>query len=352
MTDIAFGLFDHVEQRAGQAPHETYAGRIRLVQAAEQAGFHAYQVAEHHFTPLGLAPSPSLFLAALAPATQRIRLGSLVHLLPLYAPVRLIEEICMLDQLSGGRLELGIGRGVSPFELGHYGVDFLASRESFEETLTALIAGLTQPHLHASGQQFHYRGAPMVMRTVQQPLPPLWYGITSASSMHFAAERGMHVVSLAPNGMLADLMTSYRELRARHRGGPLDLSAAGSVTRLGALRQVYVGASTAEAERVGERAYAVFYANLMHLWRTFNVVNTLIPPTYAAARELGTLIVGTAAAVREQVEALFEASGCNYLAGEFVFGDLSDAEARASIERFGADIMPAFRRTSMPGAPR
>lgn len=352
MTEIAFGLFDHVEQRAGQAPHETYAGRIRLVQAAEQAGFHAYQVAEHHFTPLGLAPSPSLFLAALAPATQRIRLGSLVHLLPLYTPVRLIEEICMLDQLSGGRLELGIGRGVSPFELGHYGVDFLASRESFEETLTALIAGLTQPHLHASGQQFHYRGAPMVMRTVQQPLPPLWYGITSASSMHFAAERGMHVVSLAPNGMLADLMTSYRELRARHRGGPLDLSAAGSVTRLGALRQVYVGASAAEAERVGERAYAVFYANLMHLWRTFNVVNTLIPPTYAAARQLGTLIVGTAAAVREQVETLFEASGCNYLAGEFVFGDLSDAEALASIERFGADIMPAFRRASMPGTPR
>ena len=158
MTDVAFGLFDHLEQRAGQAPHDTYAGRIRLVQAAEQAGFHAYQVAEHHFTPLGLAPSPSLFLAALAPVTQRIRLGSLVHLLPLYTPVRLIEEICMLDQLSGGRLELGIGRGVSPFELGHYGVDFLASRDSFEETLTALIAGLTQPQLHARGAQFRYRG--------------------------------------------------------------------------------------------------------------------------------------------------------------------------------------------------
>jgi len=117
-------------------------------------------VAGHHFTPLGLAPSPGLFLAALAPATQRIRLGSLVHLLPLYTPVRLIEEVCMLAQLSGGRLELGIGRGVSPFELGHYGVDFLGSREGFEETLTALIAGLTQPQLHATGQQFRYRGAP------------------------------------------------------------------------------------------------------------------------------------------------------------------------------------------------
>ncbi len=342
MTDVAFGLFDHLEQRAGQAPHDTYAGRIRLVQAAEQAGFHAYQVAEHHFTPLGLAPSPSLFLAALAPVTQRIRLGSLVHLLPLYTPVRLIEEICMLDQLSGGRLELGIGRGVSPFELGHYGVDFLASRDSFEETLTALIAGLTQPQLHARGAQFRYRGAPMVMRPLQQPVPPLWYGITRAGSVHFAAERGMHVVSLAPNGMLADLMTTYRELRTAHRGGPLDLSAPGSVTRMGALRQVYVGRSAAEAERVGERAYAVFYANLMHLWRTFNVVNTLIPPTCAAARELGTLIVGTAAGVREQVQTLFGETGCNYLAGEFVFGDLSDAESLASIERFGADVMPAF----------
>ena len=78
-----------------------------------------------------MAPSPALFLTAAAQRTRRIRLGPLVYLLPLYHPLRLIEEVCMLDHLSGGRLELGIGRGVSPYELGYFGVDAADSRAFF-----------------------------------------------------------------------------------------------------------------------------------------------------------------------------------------------------------------------------
>lgn len=348
MTDLAFGLFDHLEQRRGEAARDTYAGRIRLVQAAERVGFHAYHLAEHHFTPLGLAPSPNVFLAALSQTTQRIRLGSLVHLLPLYAPVRLVEEVAMLDHLTGGRLELGVGRGVSPFELGHYGVDFL-DRDAFTEALDALIAGLTQSRLDHRGERFRYRGAPMVLRPLQQPLPPLWYGVTSESSVALAARYGMHVVGLAPSNVLAGLMARYHELREAGRGGAQDCAAPGTAPRMGALRQIYVGESDAHAQEIGARAYPVFYDNLMHLWREFNVVNTLIPPTYEIARELGTLIVGSPATVREQLRAFFADSGCNYLALEFVFGDLSDAEALDSIMRFAAEVMPAF--TGARGAP-
>lgn len=341
MTDIAFGFFDHLEQRPGEAARETYAGRIGLVQAAERAGFHAYQVAEHHFTPLGLAPSPNVFLGALSHATSRIRLGSLVHLLPLYAPVRLVEEVAMLDHLTGGRLDVGVGRGVSPFELGHYGADFL-DRDVFTESLDALIAGLTQPRLHHEGRNHRYRGAPMVLGPLQKPLPPLWYGVTSESSVELAARYGMNVVGLAPTPVLAGLMARFRALREAARGGPRDCAAPGSATRMGALRQVYVGESDAHAHDIAARAYPVFYENLMHLWRAFNVVNTLIPPTAAIAQELGTLIVGSPHSVREQVHAFFAASGCNYLALEFVFGDLTDAQALASIDRFAAHVMPAF----------
>jgi len=132
MSEIKFGVFDHLERR-GDTVDGLYQGRIALVRDYEAAGFYGYHVAEHHATPLGMAPSPGIFLAAAAQATRRIHLGPLVYLLPLYNPLRLVNEICMLDQISGGRLEIGVGRGVSPFELAYYGVPFLDSREIFEE---------------------------------------------------------------------------------------------------------------------------------------------------------------------------------------------------------------------------
>src|SRR5258707_5160770 len=85
-----------------------------------------------------MAPSPALFLTAATQRTRRIRLGPLVYLLPLYDPLRLIEEVAMLDQLSGGRLELGVGRGVSPYELRNFGVDPEHSRAMFDEAQSLL----------------------------------------------------------------------------------------------------------------------------------------------------------------------------------------------------------------------
>jgi alkanesulfonate monooxygenase SsuD/methylene tetrahydromethanopterin reductase-like flavin-dependent oxidoreductase (luciferase family) len=119
---MKFGVFDHLDD-AGVPLGQLYADRLRLAEAYDRGGFHAYHLAEHHGTPLGCAPSPSIFLAALAQRTQRLRFGPMVFLLPFYHPLRLIEEVCMLDQLSGGRLELGIGRGVSPFESKNYALD-------------------------------------------------------------------------------------------------------------------------------------------------------------------------------------------------------------------------------------
>jgi len=101
---MQFGLFDWVE-RQDCVPSETYRGRIDLARLADDAGFAGYHVAEHHGTPLSLVPSPSVLLAAIAGATTRLRLGPLVYTLPLYDPLRLIEEVCMLDQLSDGRLD-------------------------------------------------------------------------------------------------------------------------------------------------------------------------------------------------------------------------------------------------------
>jgi len=126
----------------------------------DAAGFVGYHLAEHHATPLGMAPSPALFLTAAAQRTRRIRLGPLVYLLPLYHPLRLIEEVCMLDHLSGGRLELGVGRGASPYELGYFGVDAADTRAIFTEALAVLVAGLTQPRLTFEGEHYHITTSP------------------------------------------------------------------------------------------------------------------------------------------------------------------------------------------------
>src|SRR5690606_29694411 len=100
---MKFGVFDHLD-RCGPSLEDYYSDRLRLIEEYDRLGFHAYHVAEHHSTSLGMAPSPSVFLSAVAQRTSRLRFGPMVFALPLYHPLRLIEEICMLDQLSHGRL--------------------------------------------------------------------------------------------------------------------------------------------------------------------------------------------------------------------------------------------------------
>src|SRR5438876_12319317 len=143
MTGVEFGVFDWVDWR--RVPlGQLYEERLRLVEAADAAGFYCYHLAEHHATPLGMTPSPSVFLAAVAQRTRRIHLGPLVYLLPLYSPLRLIGEICMLDHLSGGRLEVGVGRGVSPYEVGSHGLDSARTRAMLHEALAVVVAGMAR----------------------------------------------------------------------------------------------------------------------------------------------------------------------------------------------------------------
>ena len=127
-----FGIFDHLD-RGGRDLSDVYGERLSMLRAYDEAGFYAYHLAEHHGTTLGMAPSPGIFLAAAAQRTKRLRLGPMLYVLPLHDPVRLIEEICMLDQLSDGRLELGMGKGFSPFEAAFFGVSHLEAASIYDE---------------------------------------------------------------------------------------------------------------------------------------------------------------------------------------------------------------------------
>jgi alkanesulfonate monooxygenase SsuD/methylene tetrahydromethanopterin reductase-like flavin-dependent oxidoreductase (luciferase family) len=246
MTQAAFGLFDWID-RGTASLQQLYQDRLQLIEAADAAGFFCYHLAEHHATPLGMAPSPALFLAAAAQRTRRIRLGPLVYLLPLYHPLRLIEEVCMLDQLSGGRLELGVGRGVTPYELRYFGVDPAATRTMFNESLTVLLASLTSSRLTFKGEHYQYSDVPMELHPLQRPYPPLWYPTHNPDSVQYAARHGLNFVGLGPAAAVREHVDAYWQTWERHRHDPGRLNAHVAAPKVGILRQVFVADTDEEA---------------------------------------------------------------------------------------------------------
>ena len=129
---MKFGVMDHVDD-SGLEPRAHFESRLRFTATLDQLGFYSYHVAEHHGTPLGFAPSPNVYLSAVAQRTRALRFGPMVYVAALYHPMRLAEEICMLDQLSGGRLQLGMGRGAVALEQELYGIDPATTNRRYEE---------------------------------------------------------------------------------------------------------------------------------------------------------------------------------------------------------------------------
>ena len=193
---MKFGVFDHMDD-AGVPLGQLYADRLALAEAYDRADIYGYHLAEHHSTPLGCAASPGLFLAAMAQRTSTLRFGPLVYLLPFYHPLRLIEEICMLDQMSGGRFQLGVGRGVSPFETKHYGLDFAQTGEMYHEAFALILKGLASDELNFEGKHFQFRNVPMILQPVQRPHPPLWYGTTIPENADWPAANDVNIVTIA-----------------------------------------------------------------------------------------------------------------------------------------------------------
>src|SRR5579871_4433431 len=160
---MQFGIFDQNDH----CPYplaEQYQHRLRLIEFYDKAGFRTYHMSEHHATPLNLTPSPSVFLAAIAQRTTRLRFGALVYVLPAHHPLRLAEEICMLDHLSGGRVEVGIGRGASPHELDYFGVDSREAPAIYVEAYQVMMQALTQDEVDFSGKHFRFAHVPIELK--------------------------------------------------------------------------------------------------------------------------------------------------------------------------------------------
>ena len=183
-----------------------------------------------------------------------MRMGPLVYLLPLYSPLRLIEEICMLDHLSYGRLDVGVGRGVSPYELKFHKVEHEDSRDIFIDAFDCLSAGLTTDSLTYKGKHYSYENVPIALRPLQQPHPPFWYASSNEIGSTWAGEHGLHFVTLGPTPFAKANIEAYKTALAK-RGAPAQPKAefsGGAV--IGVQRHIFVADTDAEAHRYAKPA--------------------------------------------------------------------------------------------------
>jgi alkanesulfonate monooxygenase SsuD/methylene tetrahydromethanopterin reductase-like flavin-dependent oxidoreductase (luciferase family) len=342
MAEVTFGLFDWVDW-SGAPLQQLYEERLQMLEAAEAAGFHAYHLAEHHATPLGMAASPSVFLAAAAQRTSRIRLGPLVYILTLYNPLRLIEEICMLDHLSGGRLELGVGRGISPYELAFFGVpDDATARSMYDEALDVILTGLTHERLDYEGKHFRYRDVPMELRPLQQPYPPLWYPTQTPGSVGQIARHGYNFVRLGPAGLAREPVAEYWRTWEAHKDDIGRLNGHVAAPKVGIVRQVYVAETDAEAASVAHSAHAAWNHSILKLWHDHDDTTRDAPFSWETATQHETILFGSPARVRDQMARLLETAAFNYVLCVFAWGNLTHEQSMRSLRLFSEEVKPAF----------
>ena len=335
---LNFAIFDHLDTDGGPLGR-FLADRLRLLELIEQAGFHAYHLAEHHSTPLGMASSPSVFLAAAIQRTRKIRLGPLVYVLPLYHPLRLYEEICMLDHLSGGRLTVGVGRGGALIEHQRFGIDPAVAPAMYQEAFAVLMRAFESDVLDFEGRFYNGKDYVIQVKPVQRPHPPIWYGAPNAEAIAWAAPRGINVVSLGPGARARAISDRYREeWKKLGRDGS-------ALPGIGITRHIVVADTDEEAHAIANAAYPRWRDAIEYLWRRANmdfVLKDIYPPDFDALERIGHGVAGSPATVRDYLTRLRAETGVNTVLCQMVFGVMRLEDAARSIKLFGREIIPAF----------
>jgi alkanesulfonate monooxygenase SsuD/methylene tetrahydromethanopterin reductase-like flavin-dependent oxidoreductase (luciferase family) len=335
---MQFGIFDQ-NDRGPDPLGAQYENRLQLIAFYDQAGFRTYHMSEHHSTPLNLTPSPSIFLAAVAQRTRRIRLGALVYVLPAHHPLRLAEEICMLDHLSQGRLEVGVGRGISPHELGYFGVDPNLAPAIYVEAYNVIMQALTQPRVTFKGKYFDFENVPIEMKPAQLPHPPVWYAVPTQEGAVWPAQNGINVVCGGPIQRVREITDRYRAEWVAGGNSP------DQVPLMGINRFVVAADTDREALALGRRAWPVFHASFLKLWREHGTQPPYVrmPDDFETVVRNGNAIVGSPGTIRDQVRNMASEAGASYFISQFSFGDLSHEEVLYSASIFAREVLPAVR---------
>ncbi len=348
---MKFGLFLLPCYREGVAPTigQFYEELTEMVRLADRSGWDRAWLSEHHFHYYGGAsPNPAVLLTAWARETRQIRLGPGISLLPLHNPLHVAEDYALLDQLSGGRLDFGVGRGYLPHEFdGHRieGDDASGLREEAFEIITRAWAGETFSY---DGAHFQFPKLNVHPLPLQNPVP-IWIACSrTRDSFDWTGRNGFHI-------MMNQYPISPKETQERFQWYLDAWDTAGhSPANRQAMMSVFMHIADTEEQAIAEARRAVQeHANLFRLlfqgdqWNEDyagdeSVFEFLAPDGDIVKMFRERTLIGTADQVIERIERYREI-GFTELSFLIRTGELSHAQAMATMERFNADVMPAFR---------
>jgi len=332
------------------------AQQIDQVCAAEALGFSDVWLTEHYFTGESVYNDALLFASALTMRTSRIRIGFAVLQMPFHHPIRLAVQLALLDNLSNGRIDVGIGKGTvyNEYEFIGHGLRSDDSRERMAEALEILERAWRETPLVYQGKYFNLRVPELRPRPVQQPGPPLWRSVISPGSFTECGRLGIPILTARlPLERIKERWALYKSGLAE---GNHDAATQQRLLAQAALwRNVYVAESDARAEDEISMLLLRTRTHMMHVRHEYNPVDFVIDPVMlnpwtnpavgdaeALAFVLATgSLFGSPARVREQVAALRDA-GVRHLLCQTGFGDMSHEPNLLSMRRFGEQVMPAF----------
>jgi natural product biosynthesis luciferase-like monooxygenase protein len=357
---MKFGQLHLFESPAGKTEYQVVKEQIELMRSAEDLGFDSVWPAEHHFSEYGYCASPAVSLAAIASVTKRIRLGTGVVVLPFHNPIRVAEEFAMLDLMSDGRIDFGVGRGYQPTEYRGFQIDQTKSRGIFNESLEVIKQAWTQERVNFKGVHFNIEDQPVRPKPLQKPHPPIWVAALSEASFSMIGKWGYNLLCAPVFGFQGtsgvNLLNNYRDALREAGHDP-------KTREIAALCMVYCGETTEQARK--EFADPV-------LWYYRTIAKYVAPPAsdepvltyeiYAKTRDLaatisweqlleaGAVICGDRDHCIEQITKQYQQFDFNQLLCWTRLGGFDTGKVLRSMERMQKYVMPHFRGAEQKAA--
>ncbi len=345
MSKATFGIFDHIEGIPGASTQQLFRDRLDLVRMADQAGFTGYYLAEHHGTDLCMAPNQDLIIAAASQITRTIRMGPMVKLLPLHHPVKLIEDLCMLDNLTGGRVEIGVGRGVAPIEHFWLGSDWPTSTERFEDVLGIFSRALREGEVSSEGSKYYdFRTMPMATLPLQKRIP-FWYPGNPATAGRFGLKL------MFPGPIPKEAYDIYVEAWHLHRDDPVRLDGPEDEPTVGSTMVIAIDRDESVAREVVTRGIQGLMrrAQAVHRWDAEVLgekdANAALEPLRRIMSHIDAAIEaghGTPNKIIDRFGHIIEAGMVDHIVLQTPTGDITMDEARSTLELFCSEVQPVL----------
>jgi len=356
---MRFGWLTLAHSPGPEADHTAIAQQLEQACLADELGFDGVWLTEHNFTGEAVYCDPIPFASAVAVRTRRVRIGFAVIQLALRHPIRLAVQLALLDNLCGGRLDVGVGRGsiYNEYEFVGYGLRSTDARERSEEVLQIMTRAWTEAPFEYHGKYYDLSLPELRPRPFQRPHPPIWRSVVTPPSFRECGRLGVPIMTpRIPIERIPERLALYDEGLAE--GGHDAATRARLRAQAAIWRHVYVGESQAEAEEALGAAVLhtrrhMIHARTAHNPADFHVDQAFLNPFAdpAVSDEEGTrwsletgALYGTAKRVTEQVAELRDA-GVQHLLAQLSFGYLPHEKITASMRRFAEDVMPHFRET-------